>query len=397
MSSFASLAFLVYRFQNKKRVLAKQSISGRTTGARREGNVQSLPRALSDSIPQELFERFIEFLRGDQHSLAVCSLVSRAWLPASRYHLFDPLIVRPIRLNCEWSLHINCSVALRGRRYILYGNKEGVYWSELERQVAPVQVLSLPDVSQIDIIEDHNLLICLSAHRVITIPLNILTLTSPQDAASCTIVSSHVSFFKIGTQLGRTFVCIIKSSISPNSVFKLMEPIPSPFLGSSELAIYKEFYIPERVISVHFLDRKIVAGTRNHGFEVINTETLDTQTLLDPASPIVSLGKKSLKCLAVYRTGEEFLLCYSVYGVYVDKSGHVSRSEHVQWISPVEAIVFRDPYIVAFGPSHIEVRHLRNNALLQTVWGSYRLLSASLELLTVQSNDGRVLGLQFSD
>lgn len=180
MSSFASLAFLVYRFQNKKRVLAKQSISGRTTGARREGNVQSLPRALSDSIPQELFERFIEFLRGDQHSLAVCSLVSRAWLPASRYHLFDPLIVRPIRLNCEWSLHINCSVALReffcilfidncfivlflgGRRYILYGNKEGVYWSELERQVAPVQVLSLPDVSQIDIIEDHNLLICLS-------------------------------------------------------------------------------------------------------------------------------------------------------------------------------------------------------------------------------------------
>jgi CNH domain len=62
-----------------------------------------------------------------------------------------------------------------------------------------------------------------------------------------------------------------------------------------------------------------------------------------------------------------------------------------------DILVFRDPYIVAFGPSHIEVRHLESGALLQTVWGNYRLLNSSPELLMVQSNDGRVLALQFSD
>ena len=52
-----------------------------------------------------------------------------------------------------------------GGTCILYGNKKGVYWSEQEQELAwsaPVQVLSLPDVSQIDVLEEHNLLICLS-------------------------------------------------------------------------------------------------------------------------------------------------------------------------------------------------------------------------------------------
>jgi hypothetical protein len=111
MSSFASLATLAYRLQKKKRKLAKLSTASKPD--RYEGQLQPLPRTLSDSIPQELFERFIDFLHGDKNSLSRCSIVCRAWLPASRYHLFDPLILRPIQLNLGWSLHIDCSVALR--------------------------------------------------------------------------------------------------------------------------------------------------------------------------------------------------------------------------------------------------------------------------------------------
>jgi hypothetical protein len=58
---------------------------------------------------------------------------------------------------------------------------------------------------------------------------------------------------------------------------------------------------------------------------------------------------------------------------------------------------FREPYILAFSRSHIEVRHTGNGSLLQTVWGKYRLLSTSPELLMVQSNDGRVIGLKFTE
>lgn len=169
MSSYASLATLANRLQRKKRKLAKpvEFIYSSETEAHliissHGCGVQPLSRALSDNIPQEIFERFIDHLHEDTHTLSTCSIVCQAWLPASRYHLFGPLVVRPVRLNLGWSLDINCSVALHKRSCILYGNKKGVYWSEPGQKLAPVQVLSLPNVSQIDVLEDHNLLICLS-------------------------------------------------------------------------------------------------------------------------------------------------------------------------------------------------------------------------------------------
>jgi hypothetical protein len=65
--------------------------------------------------------------------------------------------------------------------------------------------------------------------------------------------------------------------------------------------------MPERVTSVHFLRKKVVAGTSNHGFQVMDTETLESQPLLDPTATVwINLGKKTL---AVYRVGDEFLLC----------------------------------------------------------------------------------------
>ena len=65
--------------------------------------------------------------------------------------------------------------------------------------------------------------------------------------------------------------------------------------------------------SVHFLKKKLAAGTSNHGFEVIDIETLQTQTLVDPpVSPatLLFLNRRPLKCIAVYCAGDEFLLCY---------------------------------------------------------------------------------------
>lgn len=61
------------------------------------------------------------------------------------------------------------------------------------------------------------------------------------------------------------------------------------------------------------------------------------------------------------------------------------------------SLVFCDPYILAMSGSHVEVLHMSTGAVLQIIWGQYKLLSASPELLMVQSSDGRVLGLQFPD
>jgi hypothetical protein len=52
----------------------------------------------------------------------------------------------------------------------------------------------------------------------------------------------------------------------------------------------------------------MVAGTKSHGFEVVDTETMMTQPLLDPDEP-TPLSQYT-KSLDVYRMGHELLLCY---------------------------------------------------------------------------------------
>ena len=76
--------------------------------------VLSLPLGISERIPQELYERFIEHLCDDRVSLARCSLVCRAWWPASRYHMKRSLAVLPevIVANAE-ALSANCACPLR--------------------------------------------------------------------------------------------------------------------------------------------------------------------------------------------------------------------------------------------------------------------------------------------
>jgi hypothetical protein len=49
----------------------------------------------------------------------------------------------------------------------------------------------------------------------------------------------------------------------------------------------------------------------NHGFEVVDVDTLDTQTLLDPGSSAALHSQKSWKGLAIYCVDDEFMVCYN--------------------------------------------------------------------------------------
>jgi hypothetical protein len=54
------------------------------------GTTSSLPR-----LPAELTDVVIDFLHDDEDGLANCSLVCKAWLPATRYHIFENLVLDP--------------------------------------------------------------------------------------------------------------------------------------------------------------------------------------------------------------------------------------------------------------------------------------------------------------
>ena len=92
-------------------------------------------------------------------------------------------------------------------------------------------------------------------------------------------IAAHTSFFKTGVCVGRTFVCVVKTK-PLSSTIKMFEPIDQsvrglnkptfPKLlqgGNDTLRVYKEFYIPVGLTSIHFLRTKLcVAGV--NGFEI---------------------------------------------------------------------------------------------------------------------------------
>lgn len=154
-------------------------------------------------------------------------------------------------------------------------------------------------------------------------------------------IASHISFFKAGICLGKTLVCVVKTS-ALSSTIKALEPIETTVRGARRptfkkllqggndtLRLFKvrnvlnncyalfvtvdlqEFYIPVQSSSIHFLKTRLCVGCTN-GFEIVDLDTLDTQGLLDPADQSLSFARKKeeLRPMAIYRIDNEFLLCY---------------------------------------------------------------------------------------
>ncbi|PFH51852.1 hypothetical protein AMATHDRAFT_141795 [Amanita thiersii Skay4041] len=288
---------------------------------------------------------------------------------------------------------VNCAAPFSGGRRIVYGTNDGVYISDLrESSRDPVKVLALLDVTQIDVLEDYQLLILLSERQVITFPLEALDPLDPMAGLKrAKRISSHTSFFKAGFCLGRILVCIVKSS-QLSSTFKTLEPIDQTIRGRAKptfrkllqggndtLKLFREFYIPVESTSIHFLKTKLCVGC-SRGFEIVDLETLDTQGLLDPSDDSLEFVRRreNLRPMAIYRIQNEFLLCYDEFAFYVNKNGRRSRKDFmVYWEGTPSGFALHEPFILAFEPTFVEIRDINSGLLVQVIQGSnLRLLFA---------------------
>ena len=159
--------------------------------------------------------------------------------------------------------------------------------------------------------------------QVITFPLDALEAMYPlvnplAGLKHAKRIAAHTSFFKSGVCVGRTFVCVVKTS-PLSSTIKIFEPIDQnvrgkPKLRNDTLQVYKEVFIPVQSSSIHFLRIKLCVACVN-GFEIIDPDTLDTQGLLDPSDESLDFVRRRgdntrPKPVAIYRIENEFLLCY---------------------------------------------------------------------------------------
>jgi hypothetical protein len=240
----------------------------------------------------------------------------------------------------------NCISPYDHGNRMIYGTDEGVYFSNLRdpKLRSPVKVINLPDVTQVDVLEEFQLLIVLHERTVNAYPLDCLDPNDPNAALKKgKRIASHTSFFKTGTCLGRTLVVVVKSS-TLSSTIKVLEPnVPGarPQGGlfrsrqaQEPLKVFKEFYIPLESFNVHFLKTKLCVGC-SRGFEIVDLTTLDMQSLLDPADPEVkkiTSPTVTNKPMAMFRVEGDFLLCFDDVAFFINKNGWRSRAPwFVRW------------------------------------------------------------------
>ncbi|KAL1627677.1 RHO1 GDP-GTP exchange protein 2 [Neofusicoccum ribis] len=294
------------------------------------------------------------------------------------------------------SIKVNCCVPLDGGRKLAYGTDFGVYVADRrprDASIKPKRVLECKAVTQIDVLEQHQILLVLSDKTMYSYPLEALDPDENQGSASkrgrkiC-----HANFFKAGVCVGQHLVCCVKTSALSTTI-KVYEPMEnmakkskktgfSRMLagGQDVLKPYKEFYIPTESTSIHFLRSKLCVGCAK-GFEVVSLETLETQSLLDQADTSLDFvaRRENIKPIHIERLSSEFLLCYTDFSFFVNRNGWRARPDwKITWEGTPQAFAIFNPYILAFEPSFIEIRHMETGMLVHILTAkNIRMLHSS--------------------
>ena len=281
------------------------------------------------------------------------------------------------------AMRINCCRPIDGGRKLVIGTDFGVYVSESrpkDASMKPKRMLDTKLVTQLEVLEQHQILIVLADKAVYTFPLEAL---DPDESPSAPSKRGrricHANYINAGMCNGQTLVCCVKSS-SLSSTVKVFEPMDSMTKGKKKsgfakmlasgqevLKPYKEFYIPMESNSIHFLRSKLCVGGAR-GFEIVSLETLETQSLLDQADTSLDFvaRRENVKPIYIERNTSEFLLCYNDFSFYVNKNGWRARGDwKILWEgSPNAFATWGEKYILAFEPEFIEIRQSDTGGLV---------------------------------
>jgi len=284
--------------------------------------------------------------------------------------------------------------SLDGGLKLVIGTEAGVYLFDRKSAGAkPRRVLDCKNVTGIDVLEQHRILLVLSDKTLYSYSTEALDPEENNAAVSKRgrkICSAN--FFKAGICQGQQLVCPVKTTALSTTV-KVYEPMDTmtkkskksglaKMLASSQdvLKPLKEVYIPTESSYIHFLRSKLcVCCTR--GFEIVSLETLEAQSLLDEADTSLDFVQRKdvVKPVHIERIAGEFLLCYTDCSFFVNRDGWRARPEWIiSWQGTPNAFAIFNPFILAFEPNFIEIRHLDNGMLMHIITGkNIRMLHSS--------------------
>ncbi|KAI7896137.1 CNH domain-containing protein [Mucor mucedo] len=301
---------------------------------------------------------------------------------------------------------VNCIAVFDNGKSLVLGGDQGVYLKKEGSGDELIRILAMDKVSQIDILEQSNLILVLADKILYTYSLDTL-LSTETGIKRGRKISSHVSFFKVGKiwdktaavsdgneqvhdgeGVERTLVCFVRYN-AMTSTIRALEPYETTeskkkskhknlrgliSRNNEALKVYKDLYIPGEASSIQYFKNIICVGSAR-GFQMVNLSSAEVQSVLDPndeSNKTILASNENMKPISMFRHKDgNILLCYSELAFYIDKKGkRVRKDWSISWEGNPTAFSFRFPYVVAFNTNFIEVRHMDTGDLLQVIPGN---------------------------
>jgi len=127
----------------------------------------------------------------------------------------------------------------------VYGTDSGIYVSDRnprDKTARPRRVLDVSQVTQIDTLEEYQLLLVLANKTLYSYPMDALDVGEGQNSVAKRPkkIQGHANFFKSGIGLGRHLVCSVKTSALSTTI-KVYEPMDNLAKGKKKSTVSKMF------------------------------------------------------------------------------------------------------------------------------------------------------------
>ncbi|CEG73213.1 hypothetical protein RMATCC62417_08637 [Rhizopus microsporus] len=285
---------------------------------------------------------------------------------------------------------VNNTVTLdSSNKKLLIGTDQGVYITNKDSETKKLtisRIVHLEKVSQIEVMPNSQLLV-LADKTLWSFPLDILSPNAASQMKRGRSVSQNTAFFHVGECLSKTLVCVVKSNTLSATTIRVLEPvvvdegkkIKSGFSirrlvrgNPVGLKPYKDLYLPSEASSINLLKSKMcIASPKEIG--VVDMKNFGVQALLDPEDENLSFvfSRADIKPVTVYRIKfAEYLVCYNEFAFFVDQRGRfIPSSARIDWEGSPDSFALSYPYVLAFEPEFIEVRHVHTGHLEQIIRG----------------------------
>jgi len=252
-------------------------------------------------------------------------------------------------------------------------------------------VLPLSKISHMEVMLQYKLLFIIANKEVypfnIDLLVNGLYITKPS-LRKIKKLCSNVTFIAVGRCDDRDLLCCVKTT-SLNSTIKIYAPKGDGLIKlqqnkslNDSIILYKQFYIPSEARTITFLKKSLCIGCIK-GFEVVDINTLTTQSLLSNNSMFDFVLKSDNIPIRMFRTPrQDFLLLYSKVGFYLDKNGNRSRPDIIfRWFGTPTTFAYCPPYIISFEHNSISIWEENSPEVVKQI-----IPSNSLKLLYENNN-----------